>query len=134
MSDYAYPNKTRQISIFKSKTVRVRNENKGGTFVQRDYLNPKDQFIHAYIREDIPQSNEQSNASFRNNRWIVVINYRKGIERDYFVEYKDGGETRVIRILAVDEFEGKHTELKLICEEVPTPAESGARHYARWTT
>jgi hypothetical protein len=132
MSDYAYPNKTRLVSIYRSRTVTVRGESRKGTFLQRNYLNPKDQFIHAYIREDIPQTNEQANASFKGNRWTVVINWRKGVAPDDFIEFPDEGETRTMRILAIDEFEGKHTELKLTCEEIPDPPECGKRIYARW--
>lgn len=132
MSDYAYPNKTRLVSIYRSRTVTVRGEARKGTFLQRRYLNPKDQFIHAYMRELIPQTNEQPGASFKGNAWIVVINWRKDVLEHDFIECSDKGEIRTFEIQKKDEFEGKHTELKLICEEIPDPPECGKRIYARW--
>jgi len=128
MSDYAFPNKTRRVAIYHKKQVKWRNEAKSGVYERRDYLNPKNQLIRAYVRESLPQSNEQSNASFAGNQWVVVVNYRPGIKPDDVVEF----EGKALRVKYVDEFESKKTELKLICEEISEPDCGGPRHYARW--
>jgi len=128
MSDYAYPNKTRRVAIYHKKQVKWRNESKTGFFERRDYLNPRDQLIRAYVRESLPQSNDQPSASFANNQWVVVINYRPGINPDDVVEF----EGKTLRVKYVDEFEAKKTELKLVCEEISGADEGGPRHYARW--
>jgi len=44
----------------------------------------------------------------------VVINYRKGISVDCYVEFKD----KVLKVIGVDYYEDRNIEIKLTCQAV----------------
>jgi head-tail adaptor len=130
MSDYAFPRKDHKIQIYSEKKILWRNESKKGTYLKRVYLNQKDMPFWAYIRQNVAQTNDQSDATFPGNRYLIVINYRDGVKADDFVKWGD----KVLKILSTDEFEGKKTELKLSCQEIDVEKDSGISEvYAKQT-
>ena len=112
MSDYKYPNKTSFVKVFGLKRVRIMNEGESAEVYERTYRHPSPS-IRAYCRMVVADSSDTQTVSVGRERVLVVINYREGVKMGDYVQWGK----RTLKIVAVpDYFEGRGTELKLLCE------------------
>lgn len=116
MSDYAYPLKDRQIKLYYAKNVTWKNAHAYGTYQEKKYVHPKDESLRAYVRQIVANNQENSDAVIIADRYLVVINYRDLPRGQYYVEWKN----KVLKVLNIDEFEGRNLELKLECQVIDT--------------
>jgi head-tail adaptor len=127
MSGYAYPDKHHKVTIYSEKTVKWRNESASGTYLERVYHHAEGTRIWAYIRQIAATTEDQSEASFPANRYLIVINFRPGIKPGDFIE----SGSRTFKILFTDEFEGGDTELKLTCQIFDKPSDATKKIFPR---
>lgn len=114
MSGYAYPNKDRQIKLYYAKQCVWKNGHSHGTYLEKKYLHPKWEFIRAYVRQIVANNQENNDAIINADRYLVVINYRNLPRGQYYIEWKD----KVLKVINIDEYEGRNIELKLECQVI----------------
>lgn len=116
MREYAYPNKDRQIKLYYGKQCTWRNANSYGTYLEKRYVHPKDEFIRAYVRQIVANNQVGTDAVINADRFLVVINYRELPKGQYYIEFKG----RVLKVLNIDGYECRDIELKLECQSIDT--------------
>ena len=114
MPKIVYPQKDREVKLYRQKSINWKNEKAKGVYFAKHYMHKASKFIHAYIRQDIAHQEDRAEGVFLDDRYLVVINYRKLPRAEYFIEWK--GQT--LKVLAIDGFEHKGTELKLTCQMI----------------
>lgn len=129
MVKYAYPLKDRQIKLYYGKTITWRNGHGTGTYLEKKYVHPKDAFLKAYVRQSVANNQENSDAVIIADRYLVVINYRELPRGQYYIEWKN----KVLKVLNIDEYEGRNVELKLECQVIDVdPLENKLVRDERW--
>ena len=114
MNLYQYPIKERQVRIYRQKRMRWRNEHSDGVYFVKEYLHLKKHPLHAYVRQIKADQKETYDADYPDNRYLVVINYREMPRDEYFIEW----DNKTLKVLDIDGYECRKTELKLTCVEI----------------
>lgn len=117
MSDYngyLYPLKDRLVKIFKIIKKRYANDKKNELLI-KEYQHPKSMSLRAYVRQQVAKEDYSFDSHNDSSTFLIVINYRKNIDVDCYVEFKE----KIMKVIAVDAFEDRNLELKLTCQLVP---------------
>lgn len=116
---YAYPLKDRQVKIFKL-TKRKDLLDRENEINVKEYQHPENQNLQAYVRQIVARESYEQEVHQTLNEYLVVINYREGINENCYVEFK--GKT--MRVKSVDNYEDRGLEMKLICSLVEETIEA----------
>lgn len=127
MTEPKYPQKDRQIRIFRIHSKRWANESEQS--IIKEYMHPKDTFLRAYIRQLSAGEMATEALKKQSDDFEAVINYRPEITTDCYIEFQ--GDT--YRVTGVDGFDLKNIELKLrIRKETPPESEFAEVRYRDW--
>lgn len=109
---YAYPKKDRYIKIFKIRKRRPANQK--AYITVKEYIHPKNESLHAYVRQltakEILAENLKDTSTY-----LVVINYHPEVDMDCYIEFNG----KVLRVITPpDTYEDRNIEMKLTCQIV----------------
>lgn len=103
---YKYPNKDKQVKIFRE--IRSKNKYENASYTIREYQNGEGQTFNAYIRQLSDGEKFGLGGTLSDAGFMAVMNSRK-IEIGFYIEYR--GEA--YRIEGIDVFEMDGTEMTL---------------------
>ena len=121
MTTHKYPHKDRQVKIYRSKTVKWRNEFDEGTYQEKHYIHDRKKFLNAYIQQVTSNITQTPDVDLITDRFLVVVNGRKSLMPigQYYVEWKDSyGYRHVFKVLTKDLLDMRGFEIKLTCQEI----------------
>lgn len=112
---FKYPNKDKFIKVY--EIIQKTRPNDENTYIEKRYIHPKKSPLRAYVRQLSASERITKSTETEMNTYEVVINYRKGIKRGQFIEFKD----MTLKINGVDGYEQYDAELKLTASSAITP-------------
>lgn len=130
MSDYngyQYPNKDRRVKIFKIIKKRYPQDPHNEVIV-KEYLHPAAKSLCAYVRQLVSKEEFTSEAHKDSSNYLVVINFREGIDLDCYVEFKD----KTMKAVGVDGYEQRDLELKITCQVITDDLEFNETRDREW--
>ena len=129
MSDYngyQYPNKDRRVKIF--KIIKKRYPLEHTEVMTKEYLHPVEQSLHAYVRQIVSKEEFTSEAHKDSSNYLVVINFRDGIDLDCYIEFK--GIT--LKAVGIDGYEQRGLEIKITCQVITDDLEFNEIRGKEW--
>ena len=124
---YMYPQKDKNIKIFKIKKKRYPDQEQIELRIKQ-YIHPESSKIRAYIRQIVATESFNNDGHQPNRSYLVAINYRKGIDEDCYIEYAD----KVLSVTGVDGYELNNLELKLTAKETNDDLAFDYEEYQEW--
>ena len=106
-----YSIKDRKVKIFQ---IYKRTQDDSTVTIVKEYKHPKEKYLNAHIKQLIAKEGFSSDSHQDASTYLVVINYRKGISVDCYVEFKD----KVLKVIGADYYEDRNIEIKLTCQAV----------------
>lgn len=106
MNGPKYPIKADKIRIYQDIAQRDTNI--------KQYMHAEGTTLQAYIRQLSANEQNVADANYEASDHLFVINNRRGITRDMYIEWiRPGNPMQTFRIAGVDNFEYRAIELKI---------------------